>query len=238
MENSADFGMTQLPVEEKRLQVVNISPRRNPADRAGATIRWPTGQSVTAQDVTDYFLVLPKYGKTRTRLNEWLEAGGRRHSHLHGAGFHRDDEALRDGGPGCQFRGGVELPGRDRGRQTESDPAGAGTDDAAAGPDLSQGQGAFQSGARIYPGGAGNVGEEAGTAKEKPKPRGWSPDDVPPLPKKIRRRLDTRCPHCGDSESERASGMFQTSTVLISTSGTDQVYRSVDEVPAGCAPGC
>jgi DNA-binding transcriptional LysR family regulator len=29
--------------------------------------------SVTAQDVTQYYLVLPKYGKTRTRLNEWLE---------------------------------------------------------------------------------------------------------------------------------------------------------------------
>jgi hypothetical protein len=27
--------------------------------------------------------------------------------------------------------------------------------------------------------------------------------------------------------------MFQTSTVLISASGTEQVYRSVDEVPAG-----
>ena len=44
--------------------------------------------------------------------------------------------------------------------------------------------------------------------------------------------FETRCPHCGDV-NEHASGMFQTSTVLISTSGTDQVYRSVDEVPAG-----
>src|SRR5438477_612074 len=72
MENSADFGLTQLPVEEKRLQVVNIYrdeirlivPARHPlANRA----------SVTAQDVAEHFLVLPKYGKTRTRLNEWLE---------------------------------------------------------------------------------------------------------------------------------------------------------------------
>ena len=44
--------------------------------------------------------------------------------------------------------------------------------------------------------------------------------------------FETRCPHCGDV-NEIASGMFQTSTVLISASGTDQVYRSVDEVPAG-----
>jgi DNA-binding transcriptional LysR family regulator len=72
MENSADFGLTQLPVEEKRLQVVNvyrdeirlIVPARHPL--AGRAI-------VTAQDVAEHFLVLPKYGKTRTRLNEWLE---------------------------------------------------------------------------------------------------------------------------------------------------------------------
>jgi hypothetical protein len=44
--------------------------------------------------------------------------------------------------------------------------------------------------------------------------------------------FETRCPHCGDV-NEKASGMFQTSTVLISASGTDQVYRSVDDVPAG-----
>jgi len=72
MENSADFGLVQLPVEEKRLQVVNIHrdeirlivPAGHPL--AGRT-------SVTAHDVTEYYLVMPKYGKTRTRLNEWLE---------------------------------------------------------------------------------------------------------------------------------------------------------------------
>ena len=44
--------------------------------------------------------------------------------------------------------------------------------------------------------------------------------------------FETRCPHCGDV-NEKAAGTFQTSTVLISASGADQVYRSVDEVPAG-----
>ena len=72
MENSADFGLTQLPVEEKRLQVVNIYhdeirlivPARHPlADR----------KSVMPQDLVEHFLILPKQGKTRTRLNEWLE---------------------------------------------------------------------------------------------------------------------------------------------------------------------
>lgn len=39
------------------------------------------------------------------------------------------------------------------------------------------------------------------------------------------------CPHCG-TRNKDASGVFQTSTVLISTRGADRVYRSVDEVPA------
>jgi hypothetical protein len=43
--------------------------------------------------------------------------------------------------------------------------------------------------------------------------------------------FETRCPHCGQT-NDRAAGMFQTSSVLISTRGTERVYRSVDEVPA------
>jgi len=39
------------------------------------------------------------------------------------------------------------------------------------------------------------------------------------------------CPHCG-ARVTGASGVFQTSTVLISTERADRVYRSVDEVPA------
>jgi len=37
------------------------------------------------------------------------------------------------------------------------------------------------------------------------------------------------CPHCG--KQNPAAGLFQTSAVLISAEGTEQVYRSVDEVP-------
>jgi len=40
-----------------------------------------------------------------------------------------------------------------------------------------------------------------------------------------------RCPHCGEPNPE-FSGLFQTSTVLISAGGSDLVYRSVEEVPA------
>ena len=38
------------------------------------------------------------------------------------------------------------------------------------------------------------------------------------------------CPHCG-TKNRAASGVFQTSTVLISTERADRVYRSVEEVP-------
>ncbi len=72
MENSADFGLTQLPVEEKRLQVVSIHldeirlivPARH---------RLAEKKSATPEDVLEDFLLLPKQGKTRTRINEWLE---------------------------------------------------------------------------------------------------------------------------------------------------------------------
>jgi len=42
---------------------------------------------------------------------------------------------------------------------------------------------------------------------------------------------EARCPHCGQPNPE-PSGMFQTSTVLISSGDADLVYRSVEEVPA------
>jgi hypothetical protein len=42
---------------------------------------------------------------------------------------------------------------------------------------------------------------------------------------------ESKCPHCGQPNPD-SSGTFQTSTVLISTSRAERVYRSVDEVPA------
>src|SRR4051794_37341484 len=73
MENIADFGLTQLPVEEKRLQVVNVHrdeirlivPGKHPL--SGKT-------SVGCEDLLTYPLLLPKSGVTRTRLNAWFEA--------------------------------------------------------------------------------------------------------------------------------------------------------------------
>lgn len=72
MENTADFGLTQLPVGEKRLQVVNVH-------RDEIRLIVPAGhplaerESILPADLKEYFLVLPQQGKTRTRLNAWLE---------------------------------------------------------------------------------------------------------------------------------------------------------------------
>jgi DNA-binding transcriptional LysR family regulator len=72
MDNSADFGLTQLPVEEKRVQVVSIYTDEIrlivPASHPLAA-----SKSVLPQDLVEYDLVLPQQGKTRSRLNEWLE---------------------------------------------------------------------------------------------------------------------------------------------------------------------
>lgn len=72
LDNSADFGLTQLPIDEKRVQVVNVHQDEIraivPANHALAS-----RPSVEARDVVGYFLVLPQQGKTRTRLNAWLE---------------------------------------------------------------------------------------------------------------------------------------------------------------------
>jgi DNA-binding transcriptional LysR family regulator len=71
MDNSADFGLTQLPVDEKRLQVVTI---HHDEIRLIVPARHPLGakRAVSPDDLVDYYLVLPQQGKTRARLNEWL----------------------------------------------------------------------------------------------------------------------------------------------------------------------
>jgi DNA-binding transcriptional LysR family regulator len=72
MENIADFGLTQLPVEEKRLEVVNV---HRDEIRLIAPAKHPLAakSSVTCQELLEYPLLLPKSGTTRTRLNAWFE---------------------------------------------------------------------------------------------------------------------------------------------------------------------
>jgi DNA-binding transcriptional LysR family regulator len=72
VDNQADFGITPLPVKEKRLEVVRIH-----SDEIKAVV--PIGHPLTAkrrivpEDLVDHPLLLPKAGATRGRLNAWLE---------------------------------------------------------------------------------------------------------------------------------------------------------------------
>jgi DNA-binding transcriptional LysR family regulator len=72
VDNQADFGITQLPVTEKRLQVAKIH-----SDEIKAL--FPPGHPlalkdcILPQDLVGLQLLLPKAGQTRNRLNAWLE---------------------------------------------------------------------------------------------------------------------------------------------------------------------
>jgi DNA-binding transcriptional LysR family regulator len=71
-DNLADFGITQLPVDEKRLQVAKIHTDEikllTPAGHPLAA-----KQGVSCRDLVNVPLLLPKSGTTRTRLNVWME---------------------------------------------------------------------------------------------------------------------------------------------------------------------
>ncbi len=72
LENQADFGVTQLPVGDKRLQVVRVFSDE-------IKLMTPFGHPLTGKltiqpkDLLKYQLLLPKSGTTRTRLNEWFD---------------------------------------------------------------------------------------------------------------------------------------------------------------------
>ncbi len=73
LENLADFGITQLPVQEKKLQVARIHSDEIILLLPGRHHPWSGKRYVTARDLMDQPLLLPKSGTTRTRLNTWLE---------------------------------------------------------------------------------------------------------------------------------------------------------------------
>ena len=72
LDNLADFGITHLPVDEKRLQVVKIhsdeikllTPPNHPLAHQ---------KTIVPQDLKGYPLLMPKAGTTRMKLNLWLE---------------------------------------------------------------------------------------------------------------------------------------------------------------------
>lgn len=73
LDNLADFGMTQLPLDEKKLQIVKIHSDEIkllvPAEHKLASY-----EQVTPRDLLGEQILLPKTGTTRTRLNVWLDS--------------------------------------------------------------------------------------------------------------------------------------------------------------------
>ena len=72
LENSVDFAIAQLPIQERKLEIVGIYsdeigllvPAGHPLSRAG---------SVAAADLVNYPLLLPKAGRTRAQIDQFLE---------------------------------------------------------------------------------------------------------------------------------------------------------------------
>jgi DNA-binding transcriptional LysR family regulator len=73
LDNLADFGITQLPVQEKKLQVVRIH-----SDEIKLLVpprhRLASFERVSPRDLLGEQLLLPKTGTTRARLNSWLDS--------------------------------------------------------------------------------------------------------------------------------------------------------------------
>ena len=72
LENVADFGITQLPVADRKLQVAEIySDEIKLVARPDHPLAGQT--SVSAMELAPHAVLLPKSGTTRARLNQWLE---------------------------------------------------------------------------------------------------------------------------------------------------------------------
>jgi DNA-binding transcriptional LysR family regulator len=72
MENQADFGFTQLPAHDRKLQVVKI---HSDEIKLIGLPDHPLMKKdfVSCQDLAGFPLILPKTGNTRSRLDGWLE---------------------------------------------------------------------------------------------------------------------------------------------------------------------
>ena len=72
LDNSIDFGITQLPVQDKKIEVVQVYSDEIrlivPPDHAIAE-----KSSVGAEEISAYPLIVPKEGRTRTRINEYMD---------------------------------------------------------------------------------------------------------------------------------------------------------------------
>jgi DNA-binding transcriptional LysR family regulator len=72
VDNQADFGLTQLPVQEKRVQVAKVHSDEIKVIFPPSHFLF-TKETILPMDLSGIPLLLPKTGMTRNRLNAWLE---------------------------------------------------------------------------------------------------------------------------------------------------------------------
>jgi DNA-binding transcriptional LysR family regulator len=72
LENTVDFAITQLPIQERKLEIVKIySDEIRLLVPSGHALAG--GQPVAAQQAAPYPLLLPKTGRTRSQIDQFLE---------------------------------------------------------------------------------------------------------------------------------------------------------------------
>jgi DNA-binding transcriptional LysR family regulator len=72
LENTVDFAITQLPIQERKLEIVKIySDEIRLLVPPGHDLA--NGQPVSAQQAARYPLLLPKTGRTRSQIDQFLE---------------------------------------------------------------------------------------------------------------------------------------------------------------------
>ena len=87
VDNQADFGITQLPVKEKRLQVVKIHADEM---KAVVTLDHPLAgrKQILPADLIGHPLLVPKAGTTRDQARSVVRTGGRSDQNIDGARFY------------------------------------------------------------------------------------------------------------------------------------------------------
>ena len=126
VDNQADFGITQLPVKEKRLQVVEDSFRRDQGDGAGQTSAGAEKRRCCRRIWSGMPLLLPKTGHDAQPADRVAGAGGRRDLRI---SMELDSTEMIKrfvmAGLGVGFVRGRALPRRSGGRAAGGDLAGA-----------------------------------------------------------------------------------------------------------------
>ena len=140
VDNSVDFGVTQLPLQEKKLEVVQIYSDEIRL-MTGANHRLARKKTIGPEEIVEEDLLLPKAGRTRTRINEYLDPYEDRVRISMELESSEMQKRFTEAGLGGDLHGGDKRPRRARLWPSEGHPAAAAADDPNDRAHLPQGQG-------------------------------------------------------------------------------------------------